>query len=373
MASPASNGVPAVNGSFDKSVDFANYFCTYAFIYHQKEMLSDRVRMDAYYNAIFNNKHHFAGKVVLDVGTGSGILAIWSAQAGARKVYAVEATKMAEHAKALAHANNVEDIVQVIEGSMEEVSLPEKVDVIISEWMGYFLLRESMFDSVICARDKWLKPSGVMYPSHARMWVAPVRSGLGDQKMNDYETAMSDWYSFVNDTEINYGVNMNVLSQAYREEHEKYYLKTSLWNSLHPSQIIGTPAVIKEIDCSTATVDEIRNVFANFLLPINVDRTRLSAFAGWFDVHFRGSMQNPVEQEVELTTAPSIDNSTHWGQQVFLLHPPLRVDVGDKLMIAFSMSRSRENHRLMDVNFTYELQLSSGKCFKPVARKYYIE
>lgn len=63
MASPASNGVPAINGSVDKRVDFANYFCTYAFLYHQKEMLSDRVRMDAYYNAIFNNKHHFAGKV----------------------------------------------------------------------------------------------------------------------------------------------------------------------------------------------------------------------------------------------------------------------------------------------------------------------
>ena len=131
---------------------------------------------------------------MLDVGTGSGILAIWSAQAGARKVYAVEATKMAEHARALVKANNLEDVVEVIEGSIEDITLPEKglhsltyyfqlnfvtlssslyvffytrtglfaVDVIISEWMGYFLLRESMFDSVICARDRWLKPTGVM-------------------------------------------------------------------------------------------------------------------------------------------------------------------------------------------------------------------
>ncbi|KAK2363295.1 protein arginine N-methyltransferase PRMT10 [Trifolium repens] len=57
-------------------------------------MLSDRVRMDAYFNAVLENKHQFKDKVVLDVGAGSGILAIWSAQAGARKVYAVEATKM---------------------------------------------------------------------------------------------------------------------------------------------------------------------------------------------------------------------------------------------------------------------------------------
>lgn len=47
----------------DKEVDFANYFCTYAFLYHQKEMLSDRVRMDSYFNSIFQNKHHFQGKV----------------------------------------------------------------------------------------------------------------------------------------------------------------------------------------------------------------------------------------------------------------------------------------------------------------------
>jgi protein arginine N-methyltransferase 1 len=51
----------------DKGVDFAQYFCTYAFLYHQKEMLSDRVRMDAYFNAIFQNKHHFQGKVSLSL------------------------------------------------------------------------------------------------------------------------------------------------------------------------------------------------------------------------------------------------------------------------------------------------------------------
>lgn len=65
-------------------------------------------------------------KTVLDVGTGSGILAIWSAQAGAKKVYAVEATKMSEHARTLVKANHLQHVVEVIEGSMEDVTLPEK-------------------------------------------------------------------------------------------------------------------------------------------------------------------------------------------------------------------------------------------------------
>ncbi|XP_073282024.1 protein arginine N-methyltransferase PRMT10-like isoform X1 [Primulina huaijiensis] len=356
----------------DKGVDFANYFCTYGFLYHQKEMLCDRVRMDAYFNAVFQNKHHFFEKTVLDVGAGSGILAIWSAQAGAKKVYAVEATKMAEHARKLVEANNLHNVVEVIEGSIEDVNLPEKVDVIISEWMGYFLLRESMFDSVICARDRWLKTNGVMYPSHARMWMAPIRSGLVDQKMKDYEETMDDWHCFVNETKSCYGVDMGVLTKPFTEEQRKYYLETSTWKNLHPNQIIGTTVVIKEIDCLKATVNDICAVRASFLSSITAENSRLCGFAGWFDVHFRGSNTNPAQQEIELTTAPNEDFDTHWGQQVFLLHPPPRVQQGDDLVVQFSMYRSKENHRLMEIDLSYEMK-QSGKLLPPVKNKIFIE
>ncbi|KAL5571483.1 hypothetical protein UlMin_021080 [Ulmus minor] len=371
FANRASNGGsgPAV----DKGVDYAQYFCTYSFLYHQKEMLSDRVRMDAYFSSIFENKHHFKGKAVLDVGTGSGILAIWSAQAGARKVYAVEATKMAEHARALVKANNLEDLVEVIEGSIEDVTLPEKVDVIISEWMGYFLLRESMFDSVICARDRWLKPTGVMYPSHARMWVAPLRSGLGEHKMGDYGSSMEDWYSFISETKTYYGVDMSVLTKPFSEEQKKYYLQTSLWNNLHPHQIIGSPAVVKDIDCLTATVNDILEVKTDVYSSITQENRSLCGFAGWFDVHFRGRNEDPAQQVIELTTAPSVENGTHWGQQVFLVQPPIEVNVGDKLNISFSMNRSKENHRLMEADFSCEIRQNSGKLLPCFKNKYFIE
>lgn len=65
MGSSENADVPGGAVAVDKGVDFAQYFCTYAFLYHQKEMLSDRVRMNAYFNAIFENKHHFYGKVIL--------------------------------------------------------------------------------------------------------------------------------------------------------------------------------------------------------------------------------------------------------------------------------------------------------------------
>jgi hypothetical protein len=83
---------------------------------------------------------------------------------------------MHEYATSMVQHNNVGHIVEVIHGKIEEVTLPvDFVDVIISEWMGVFLFFESMLDSVFYARDKWLKPDGLLFPSHAKMYLAPCR------------------------------------------------------------------------------------------------------------------------------------------------------------------------------------------------------
>lgn len=70
-------------------------------------MLEDHKRTGAYFNAVMQNAKQFKDKVVLDVGTGSGILAIFAAKAGAKTVYAVEATAMAKHARTLVESNGV--------------------------------------------------------------------------------------------------------------------------------------------------------------------------------------------------------------------------------------------------------------------------
>jgi type I protein arginine methyltransferase len=81
-------------------------------------------------------------------------------------------------------------IVEVIQGTIETVVLPEKVDIIISEWMGYFLLRESMLDSVVVAREKFLAPGGAMYPSHARMFLAPIRTNMQSSRVHDFQVGI---------------------------------------------------------------------------------------------------------------------------------------------------------------------------------------
>ncbi|KAF8070949.1 PRMT10 [Scenedesmus sp. PABB004] len=338
-----------LDGRAPDGKDFANYFCTYAFLYHQKDMLEDHKRTGAYYNAVIQNKRLFADRVVLDVGTGSGILAIFAAMAGARKVYAVEATSMAKHARTLVEANKLGHVVEVIQGTIETIDLPEKVDVIISEWMGYFLLRESMLDSVLVARDKWLKPGGALYPSHARMFIAPMRTNAAAQRVNDFQNSMYGWSEFLKEMNAFYNVDLDCLSEAFRGEQAEYYLNTSAWGNVHPSQLLGPGVPFKAYDLLKVTVDELKaDLRAEVTLPI-VDGGPVDAFCGWFDVTFAGSPEAPADDEVKLPTGPDATGATHWGQQVFMMSPSLDCAPGDSLACSLKLSRQAVNHRLLEL------------------------
>ncbi|KAG4144331.1 hypothetical protein ERO13_D05G030400v2 [Gossypium hirsutum] len=144
------------DGEDDKtSADY--YFDSYSHFGIHEEMLKDVVRTKTYQNVIYRNKFLFQNKVVLDVGAGTGILSLFCAKAGAAHVYAVECSHMADMAKQIVETNGLSDVVTVLKGKIEEIELPvAKVDIIISEWMGYFLLFENMLNTVLYARDKWL-------------------------------------------------------------------------------------------------------------------------------------------------------------------------------------------------------------------------
>lgn len=104
-------------------------------------MIKDRVRTESYRNFILQNPSVFKDAVVLDVGCGTGILSMFAAQAGAKKVYAVDASEVAYKAMRNVKENGLDGTVEVIKGKIEEIGdrIQGKVDVIVSEWMGYFL------------------------------------------------------------------------------------------------------------------------------------------------------------------------------------------------------------------------------------------
>ena len=153
----------------------ASYFQSYAHYSIHHEMLSDRVRTESYRNALLTNPERLNGARVLDIGCGTGILSMFAAQAGARRVIGVDCSDIIYQAMDIINENNMKPTVQLIKGKLEEIQLPhEQFDVIVSEWMGYFLLFEGMLDSVIAARDKYLAPGGMVLPNRCTISLAAV-------------------------------------------------------------------------------------------------------------------------------------------------------------------------------------------------------
>jgi protein arginine N-methyltransferase 1 len=153
-------------------------------------MLKDEVRTLSYRNAIYQNRHLFHGKVVLDVGCGTGILSMFAAKAGAKMVIGVDMSNIIHKAREIVKDNGLDHIVTLIQGKMEEVELPvDKVDIIISEWMGYFLLYESMLETVLAARDKYLVEGGLIFPDKATMVVAAIEDAeYKEEKINFWDS-----------------------------------------------------------------------------------------------------------------------------------------------------------------------------------------
>ncbi|XP_032690572.1 protein arginine N-methyltransferase 1 isoform X7 [Odontomachus brunneus] len=178
------------------------YFKSYEELDIHQLMLDDKIRVLAYKTAIFNSKDKFQGKTVMDVGAGTGILSIFSAQAGAKKVYAVEASILAKTIEHVLIENNVQNKIEVIHSKVEDIhpdSL-EKVDIIISEWMGFYLVHEGMLDSLLYARDNFLRENGLLFPSIAKLYASPCQLRI--------------MYEFWDNV---HGVSMRFIGKQYRE------------------------------------------------------------------------------------------------------------------------------------------------------------
>merc|ERR1711976_840541 len=171
-----------------------------------EEMLKDEVRTLTYRNSMYHNKHLFKNKIVLDVGCGTGILSMFAAKAGAKQVYGVDMSGIIEQAKMIVEKNGFADKVTLIRGKIEEIVLPvPKVDIIISEWMGYCLFYESMLDSVLYARDKWLAPDGLMFPDRATLYVTAIED-------RQYKDDKINWWDDV------YGFDMSCIRSVALQE-----------------------------------------------------------------------------------------------------------------------------------------------------------
>ncbi|XP_063399684.1 protein arginine N-methyltransferase 1-B-like [Mytilus trossulus] len=157
-------------------------------------MLRDEVRTGTYRNAILQNTNLFRDKIV---GCGTGILCMFAAEAGASKVIGIDCAHIIDRTRNIVSKNGFADVITLIKCKVEDAKLPggiDKVDIIISEWMGYCLLFETFINSILFARDKWLKKEcGLIFPD--KFWL--YLTAFEDKRfIQDKESSITIQYIF---------------------------------------------------------------------------------------------------------------------------------------------------------------------------------
>ena len=235
----------AVDGSIND--ESSGYFSGYSHISIHETMLRDIPRTSSYSDALIKNSSFLKGKVVLDVGCGTGILCMLAVRAGAKKVIGVDLSSIIEKARKVIERNGMSDKITLVRGRMEDVKLPlnddEDVDVIVSEWMGYGLYFENMLTSVLFARDEYLADDGILMPSDAELFIEAMTTSSSSDRVA--------WWSDV------YGFNMTDMTDLLITEAQV--------QSISPEFIISNRSLVHQLNIKIASVVDLDFV-SNFSL-----------------------------------------------------------------------------------------------------------
>ncbi|RKP01347.1 hypothetical protein CXG81DRAFT_6273, partial [Caulochytrium protostelioides] len=304
------------------------YFGYYAQFAHQQNMLQDAVRTSAYFHALAMNGDRLAGRRVMDLGAGSGILSYFAVRQGAAHVWAVEASGMARQIQRMTATDApspspspsspstapnawLAGRITVVNALIERWVPPSpdfRVDVLISEPIGVLVLHERMCESFLVARDRFLAPGGAMIPNASTIRLAPFTDA---PLWTQTAAKLAFWQA-----RDFYGIDLAPLAPHAMDE----VFEQPVVGCFDPRILMAAPCS-HVIDFTTITLEAIRDI----TIPVEYTMQYtgiLHGLAGWFDVDLAG---------VTLSTAPA-EPKTHWQQIRFLLKEPLAVNMGQRLV-----------------------------------------
>lgn len=245
---------------------------------------------------------------------------MFAAKAGAAQVIAIDCSNIIDYARTIVEANKLSDTITLIKGKVEEVVLPvPHVDIIISEWMGYCLFYESMLDTVLYARDKWLTPDGLLFPDKCTLFVTAIED-------RQYKDEKINWWDDV------YGFDMSSI--------RKVAITEPLVDVVDPKQLVTSPCLIKEVDLYTAKKEDL-----DFESPFRLQVKRndfVQALVTYFNVDF-----TKCHKKIGFSTSPEAQY-THWKQTVFYFDEYLTVKKGEEIHGTFHVKKNARNARDLD-------------------------
>ena len=274
----------------------------FADLYQHDRMLADSVRTDAYWAAI--SKHVSEGDVVIDLGTGSGVLALFAARQGGR-VHAIEHGPIIEAAREVARDNGATSI-EFHRANSLRFELPDKVDAIVHEQIGDALFDERVVTNIADLRDRLLKPGGRVYPHRLTLYIEPVQ-------LQEHFRAPFAW-----DQEL-HGIRFGALEGLRARQGHGYLYRT--FRPFPFDRFLCRPEPVVSIDLETANESDLPKRIA-YERPVEREG-RLDGFCVYFEARF--------DDEIAFTSSPA-DPPTSWGTP-FLRVSPRRFAPGDSVRL----------------------------------------
>jgi predicted RNA methylase len=304
-------------------------------------MLADYVRTATYRESISRNVD---GKNVVEVGCGSGILAVFAVKAGAKHLYAIEETPIIEVAREVARRNGVDDRIEFIASNSKRVTLPEPVDVVYSEIIGSDPLGEDILPALRDAASRFLKPGGTMIPNRLAIRAVCLQSAAVNRSRAISRQSLME----AEHLSRLYDVDLSPLLDSYRAEIKARDSAYELYGVVggepaedhwvEPYAIISDEQLIAEWDLrepevADAGVDaqaELNRSLETILrVPLTFEMQRNAVhncMAVYFDVD--------LDDRLFLTNSPYVTQPPQsWGGQLMRPVDDLDVAAGDKVTV----------------------------------------
>jgi hypothetical protein len=286
-------------------------------------MVSDRRRTDAFAEAIAEVVK--PGDVVIDVGTGTGILAMLAARAGAARTHAVDKSLVIEHVQALLEDNALSELVTLHHSLASDLIVEGRADLIISEWLGNFALVEDMLKDVLYVRDRYLKPGGRMLPSHVDVMLAPI-----DDRILYDEEGPGFWREPI------HGLDFSRLEKLELAQQKSQKMR------IEESFLLAPGQTLVSLDLLTMKPGD---EWVEGVLEFEATRDgTLDGFAGWFTAQ--------LSPGVLLDTGPG-SPWTHWSQ-IYMPFPPRPTRAKEKLRVKYALRPAPEYRGAFEVNVSVD-------------------
>ena len=264
-----------------------------ATLQYHASLLGDRDRVDRFRAAIHEVVR--PGDVVVDIGTGTGLLAYFACQAGAARVFAIEEGPVVDLARELSLLNRFADRVEFFNDLSYRVELPEPADVLISETLWNFGAGEGLVGVLADARERLLKPGAPIIPAAVDLYVAPVQA---DATYALLHARPAD----------RHGIDLSPI--------RRYQVNSVQMPHLHSDDFLGPPALLVSTQLADAGDPDFE---ADASTTVTRDGL-LHGICGWFRAQLSASV-------VLDTEPPSVKSS--WAHALFPLPKPVAVRPGD--------------------------------------------